>query len=44
MVMAYPPGIPVVCMGERITQDIVDYIKILKEQKTQLARHGGSIH
>jgi len=23
-------------MGERITQDIVDYIKILKEQKTQL--------
>jgi len=22
--------------GERITQDIVDYIKILKEQKTQL--------
>lgn len=36
MVMAYPPGIPVVCMGERITQDIVDYIKILKEQKTQL--------
>lgn len=36
MVMAYPPGIPVVCMGERITQEIVDYIKILKEQKAQL--------
>jgi len=36
MVMAYPPGIPVICMGERITQDIVDYINILKEQKTQL--------
>lgn len=36
MVMAYPPGIPVICMGERITQDIVDYIKLLKEQKCQM--------
>lgn len=36
MVMAYPPGIPVVCMGERITRDIIDYIKILKEEKCQL--------
>lgn len=36
MVMAYPPGIPVVCMGERITKDIIDYIKILKEQKCEL--------
>jgi len=36
MVMAYPPGIPVVCMGERITSDIVDYIKLLKEQKCQI--------
>ena len=36
MVMAYPPGIPVICMGERITQDIVDYIRILKEQRCQL--------
>lgn len=36
MVMAYPPGIPVICMGERITRDIIDYIKLLKEQKCEL--------
>jgi arginine decarboxylase len=36
MIMAYPPGIPVVCMGERISKDIVEYIKILKEQKCEL--------
>lgn len=36
MVMAYPPGIPVVCLGERITGDMIDYIKILKEEKCQL--------
>jgi arginine decarboxylase len=36
MVMAYPPGIPVVCLGERITKDIIDYIKFLKEQKCEL--------
>lgn len=36
MVMAYPPGIPVICMGERITKDIIDYIRILKEEKCQL--------
>lgn len=36
MVMAYPPGIPVICMGERITQDIIDYIRVLKEEKCQL--------
>lgn len=33
MVMSYPPGIPVICPGERISQEIVDYIKILKEEK-----------
>lgn len=36
MVMAYPPGIPVICPGERITQDIVDYITILKEHNSHL--------
>ena len=36
MVMAYPPGIPVICPGERITQDIVDYITILKEHNCHL--------
>lgn len=36
MVMAYPPGIPVICMGERISKDIIDHIKLLKEEKCQL--------
>ncbi|NJD01765.1 MAG: arginine decarboxylase, partial [Ruminiclostridium sp.] len=36
MVMAYPPGIPVICMGERISRDIIDYINILKEEKCEL--------
>ena len=36
MIMAYPPGIPVICLGERITKDIIDYIKILKEEKCTL--------
>jgi len=36
MVMAYPPGIPVICMGERISREVIDYIKILKEQKCEL--------
>lgn len=36
MIMAYPPGIPVICLGERITKDIIEYIKILKEEKCQL--------
>ena len=36
MVMAYPPGIPVICLGERITAGMIDYIKLLKEQRCQL--------
>ncbi len=36
MIMSYPPGIPVVCPGERITRDIVDYINILKEHNCHL--------
>jgi arginine decarboxylase len=36
MVMAYPPGIPVICMGERITADIIDYIERLKEEQCHL--------
>ncbi len=36
LVMAYPPGIPVICLGERITADIIDYIKKLKGQRCQL--------
>lgn len=36
MIMAYPPGIPVIGLGERITREIIDYIKILKSEKCQL--------
>jgi arginine/lysine/ornithine decarboxylase len=35
-VMAYPPGIPIICPGERITQDIIDYIKLLKAENADL--------
>lgn len=33
-IMAYPPGIPVVSPGERITKDMIDHIKMLKEEAT----------
>ncbi|MGE5494259.1 MAG: aminotransferase class I/II-fold pyridoxal phosphate-dependent enzyme [Burkholderiales bacterium] len=36
MIMAYPPGIPVLCIGERITKDIVEYISVLKEERCEL--------
>lgn len=36
MVMAYPPGIPLICLGERITKDIIEYIKALKNEKCEL--------
>ncbi|NEZ47915.1 aminotransferase class I/II-fold pyridoxal phosphate-dependent enzyme [Clostridium niameyense] len=29
--LAYPPGIPVLCPGEIITQEIIDYVEELKE-------------
>lgn len=29
--LAYPPGIPVLCPGERITPEIIDYIEALKD-------------
>ena len=31
MIMAYPPGIPIIIAGERISQDIIDHIEELKE-------------
>lgn len=31
-VMCYPPGIPILAPGERITQDILDYIRFAKEK------------
>ena len=36
MIMAYPPGIPLICPGERLTREIIDYVKILKEEPCQL--------
>lgn len=35
-IMAYPPGIPIVTPGERISKDMINYIKMLKEQNTSL--------
>ena len=31
-VMCYPPGIPILAPGERITKDILDYIQYVKEK------------
>lgn len=36
MIMAYPPGIPVICIGERITRDLIDYIQVLKQENCEL--------
>lgn len=36
MIMAYPPGIPLICPGERITQEIIEYVKLLKTEHCQL--------
>lgn len=35
-IMAYPPGIPIIAPGEIITQEIVDYIKLLKENNAYM--------
>ncbi|MEN8904710.1 MAG: aminotransferase class I/II-fold pyridoxal phosphate-dependent enzyme [Clostridiales bacterium] len=36
MIMAYPPGIPVICMGEKISKNIINYINLLKDQNCEL--------
>ncbi len=36
MIMAYPPGIPIICPGERITQEIIDYVNTLKSEHCRL--------
>ena len=33
MIMAYPPGIPVITPGEKISKSIIEYVKELKEAK-----------
>lgn len=30
MIACYPPGIPVICPGERISEEIIDYIRIMR--------------
>ncbi len=35
-VMCYPPGIPILAPGERITQDVIDYILYAKEKGCSL--------
>jgi len=35
-IMAYPPGIPVVTPGERITREMIEYVNRLKEQHSLL--------
>ena len=36
MIMVYPPGIPLVSMGEVITAEIIEYIKMLKQEQCTL--------
>lgn len=36
MIMVYPPGIPLVSMGEIITSEIIEYVKLLKEERCTL--------
>ncbi|MDK2882459.1 MAG: hypothetical protein PWP58_795 [Bacillota bacterium] len=36
MIMAYPPGIPLICPGERLNREIIDYINILKREQLNL--------
>lgn len=36
LIMAYPPGIPIIIPGERITKEIIDYVKDMKKAKLQL--------
>lgn len=36
MIMAYPPGIPIICPGERITKEIIEYIQLLHTEEAEL--------
>ncbi|MHB8171043.1 MAG: aminotransferase class I/II-fold pyridoxal phosphate-dependent enzyme [Thermincolia bacterium] len=36
MIMAYPPGIPIICPGEVITQEIIEYVRVLKQENCHL--------
>ncbi len=36
MLMAYPPGIPILCPGERITREVIDYAEALNSEGCHL--------
>lgn len=36
-IMAYPPGIPIIAPGEKITREMIDYIKLLKSEESMLS-------
>ena len=36
MIMAYPPGIPVICPGERITWEAIRYVATMREAKLNI--------
>ncbi|MHB1126643.1 MAG: aminotransferase class I/II-fold pyridoxal phosphate-dependent enzyme [Bacillota bacterium] len=35
-IMAYPPGIPLLCPGETITRSVIEYINVLKQEEADL--------
>lgn len=35
-ITAYPPGIPLICPGEIITREIIDYVNLLKKERADL--------
>ena len=42
MIMAYPPGIPIIIAGERISQDIIDHYRRIKRSRFTYSRYGRS--
>ncbi len=36
IIMAYPPGIPLVCPGELLTREIIEYVGVLKREHAEL--------
>lgn len=36
LIMAYPPGIPIICPGEIITEEVLRYVRTLKEKECLL--------
>ena len=42
-VMLYPPGIPIICLGERLTTETIHYIENLQEKLQGIKRENGTI-